>query len=50
MSISISGILDEADIKLKLEVADGGSFLTSQGATYNEKTGLWEKDPNNGPV
>ena len=50
VSISISGILDEADIKLKLEVADGGSFLTSQGATYNEKTGLWEKDPNNGPV
>ncbi len=50
VEITLPGIKDEADIRLKMQVADGGSFLTSRNATYNEKTGMWEKDPNNGPV
>ena len=40
----------EAWLKFNVGVTDTGTFRSSLNAKYNEKTGLWEKDPNNGPV
>lgn len=49
--ISISNLFCETKVKLYIDVEDTGSFLNSEeGAKYNERTGKWEKDPNNGPV
>ncbi|MCQ2390322.1 MAG: hypothetical protein MJ240_02760, partial [Kiritimatiellae bacterium] len=50
VSIELPGIQDEAWIHLDIAVEDTGLFKSSINATYNERTGLWEKDPNDGPV
>ena len=48
--LALPGINDPAEIRLFIGVEDTGAFRSSVGATFNEKTGKWEKDPNNGPV
>lgn len=50
VKIRLPSIQDEAWIKLDIDVEDEGRFLSSINASYNEKTGQWMKDPNNGPV
>lgn len=50
IELAISNVTSEAWVKLKIGVTDTGKFLTSVGAKWNERTGKWEKDPNNGPV
>ncbi len=45
-----SGIRDPMEIRLSVGVVDTGTFRSSLNATYNERTGLWEKDPNKGAV
>ena len=47
---ALSNVWTEAWVNLDIDVTDLGCFLSSVGATYNERTGEWEKDPNNGPV
>lgn len=49
-TVLISNLVSEIWVKLRLGVTDTGRFLTSANATYNERTGKWEKDPNDGPV
>ncbi len=44
------GIRDPMEIRLSVGVVDTGTFRSSLNAAYNERTGLWEKDPNKGPV
>lgn len=48
--LKLDGIRDTAEIHLTVAVTDTGSFRTSVGAKLNQMTGLWEKDPNDGPV
>ncbi len=50
VKLTLAGVRDPAEIRLSLGVVDTGAFRSSLNATYNEKTGLWEKDPNNGAV
>ena len=50
VAVDLENIWDTAWVKLRMEVVDAGGFRSSVGATFNEQTGLWEKDPNNGPV
>ena len=49
-SIEIKGVNSDIWIRLDLKVRDNGGFRTSIGAKYDTRTGLWEKDPNDGPV
>lgn len=50
VNILLTNLWDEAWIKFAIDVEDTGTFLNNQNATYNELTGKWEKDPNDGPV
>lgn len=50
IQLKLDGITDPATISLKIGVEDTGTFRSSLDARYNETTGEWEKDPNNGPV
>lgn len=50
VDINLDGVTEEAWIKLEIDVEDQGFFRSSIGAEYNEKTGMWEKDPNDGAV
>lgn len=50
VQIAVSNVTTEAWLKLRIAVTDTGRFRSREDATYNEQTGLWEKDPNDGPV
>ncbi|MCR5753160.1 MAG: hypothetical protein K6G91_14500, partial [Kiritimatiellae bacterium] len=50
VAVDLENVWDTAWVKLRMDVVDEGGFRSSVGATFNEQTGLWEKDPNNGPV
>ncbi len=50
VKLALADIRDPLEIRLSLGVVDTGAFRSSLNAVYNEKTGLWEKDPNNGAV
>ena len=50
IQLKMDGIVDPATISLKIGVEDTGTFRSSLNAKYNETTGEWEKDPNDGPV
>lgn len=50
IQVNIPGVKTEAWLKFNVGVTDTGTFRSSLNAKYNEKTGFWEKDPNNGPV
>ncbi len=36
--------------RIDIDVVDDGRFRTNEGATYNDITGQWEKNPNDGPA
>lgn len=48
--VKVGQVRDEAWLIVNAMVKDNGNFRSSVNATYNERTGLWEKDPNDGAV
>lgn len=48
--VNLTGVTQDVWLKLFIDVDDNGKFLNNQNAKYNERTGKWEKDPNDGPV
>ncbi len=48
MEAIVKGVDYAVWARLKVEIKDDGQFRTSEDAVYNNATGLWEKNPNDG--
>ena len=48
MEAIVKGVDYAVWARLKVEIKDDGQFRTSEDAIYNNATGLWEKNPNDG--